>query len=260
VCWASALIFSAYIVIFYEGALLSHTMQDWNQVLPRVYRPGSMLATAAIGMHFLAGAIVLVLGPLQLIAPLRARAPAVHRWVGRFYSFAAFATGVGGLAYIAIDGTVGGIVMSTGFSLYGALIVLCAVNTVRYARAGRFDVHRAWAIRLFALGIGSWLFRMDYGIWLKLVGGFGHHSHTFDGPFDRIMSFFFYLPNLLVAELVIRSRGTRRPEAARWLISGSIGLAALLVLVATVLFGRSYWLPHIAQRFATLHSIHAQHG
>src|SRR6201991_2099468 len=259
ICWVSAIIFSGYIVVYYEGALLTHTMQDWNEVLPRVYQPDSMLATAAIGAHFLAGAIVLILGPLQLIAPLRARAPVVHRWGGRFYTAAALSTGVGGLVYIALEGTVGGAVMSTGFVLYGALMVLCAVNTVRRARAGRFDVHRAWAIRLFALGIGSWLFRMDYGIWLKLIGGFGHHSHTYDGPFDKIMSFFFYVPNLAIAELIIRRRGETRTQPARTIRSASIGFIAVLVLVATILFGRSYWLPHIAHRLADLSEMHAQH-
>jgi uncharacterized membrane protein len=259
VCWLSAIIFSAYIVVYYEGALLTHTMQDWNEVLPRIYQPGSMLATAAIGAHFLAGAIVLILGPMQLIAPLRARAPNVHRWVGRFYAAAALATGVGGLVYIAIEGTVGGPVMSTGFALYGALMVLCAVNTVRHARAGRYDIHRAWAIRLFALGIGSWLFRMDYGIWLKLIGGFGHHSHTYDGPFDKIMSFFFYVPNLAIAELIIRRRrGATQTESAQTIRSASIGFIAVLVLVATILFGRSYWLPHITQRLADLSQTHVQ--
>ncbi|QYD72640.1 DUF2306 domain-containing protein [Paraburkholderia edwinii] len=258
VCWLSAIIFSAYIVVYYEGALLTHTMQDWNEVLPRIYQPGSMLATAAIGAHFLAGAIVLILGPMQLIAPLRARAPNVHRWIGRFYAAAALATGVGGLVYIAIEGTVGGPVMSTGFALYGALMVLCAVNTVRHARAGRFDIHRAWAIRLFALGIGSWLFRMDYGIWLKLIGGFGHHSHTYDGLFDKIMSFFFYVPNLAIAELIIRRRGGTQTESARTIRSASIGFIAVLVLVATILFGRSYWLPHITQRLADLSQMHTQ--
>jgi uncharacterized membrane protein len=257
VCWLSAIIFSGYIVIYYEGALLTHTLQDWNEVLPRIYQPGSMLATAAIGAHFLAGAIVLILGPMQLIAPIRARVPALHRWVGRTYAVAALATGVGGLVYIAVEGTVGGTVMSTGFALYGALMVLCAVNTVRHARARRFDEHRAWAIRLFALGIGSWLFRIDYGIWLKLVGGFGHHSHTYDGPFDKIMSFFFYVPNLAVAELIIRRRNRNRPKAARTIASISIGAVAALVLVATILFGRSYWLPHITKRLADLSEMHA---
>ncbi|TDY38313.1 putative membrane protein DUF2306 [Paraburkholderia rhizosphaerae] len=258
VCWLSAIIFSAYIVVFYEGALLTHTMQDWNDVLPRVYQPGSMLATAAIGAHFLAGAIVLILGPTQLITPLRARAPAVHRWVGRSYAAAALATGIGGLIYIAVEGTVGGPVMSTGFALYGALMVLCAVKTVQHARACRFDAHRAWAIRLFALGLGSWLFRIDYGIWLKLVGGFGHHSHTFDGPFDRIMVFFFYVPNLFVAELIIRRRDGVQAGTARTITSLSIGVVALLVLVATILFGRSYWLPHITQRLTDLAEMRAR--
>ena len=39
------------------------------------------------------GAVLLLLGPVQLIGEIRAKAPAVHRWIGRVYAFAAFAAG-----------------------------------------------------------------------------------------------------------------------------------------------------------------------
>jgi hypothetical protein len=63
------------------------------------------------------------------------------------------------------------------------LMVLAALETVRHARQRCFDEHRAWAIRLFALTIGSWLYRMDYGFWWLITHGAGH-TRSFDGAFD----------------------------------------------------------------------------
>ena len=40
---------------------------------------------------------------------------------------------------------------------------------------------------------------------LPAAGGVGH-TKIFDGPFDVAMAFFFYVPNLAVAELFIRAR------------------------------------------------------
>jgi hypothetical protein len=52
-------------------------------------------------------------------------------------------------------------------------------------------------------------------------------------------------------------RDSIRPEAALTIKSVSIGAVAVLVLVATILFGRSYWLPHIVHRLADLAQIQA---
>jgi uncharacterized membrane protein len=249
VVWLSAGIFSFYIAAFYGGAIFAGTVErDWNEVLPRLYEPGAASAAVMIGIHFIAGSTVLLLGPLQFITALRTRHPRIHRWTGRVYLVASLLTGVGGLAYLLLAGAVGGPVMAAGFGLYGMLTVLAAVQAWRHAVARRMDLHRAWAIRLFALGIGSWLYRMYYGIWLKLLDGPGH-TQTFDGPFDMTMSFFFYLPNLLVAEYFIRRRGQRLLSAPRRVL-GQTGIVvlALVLLLATWLFAYAYWLPHIARR------------
>lgn len=253
VSWLSAGIFSIYILVFYGGALFTNAMQDWNQVLPQLYETASRPASIAIGAHFFAGAVVLIMGPLQFIPAIRTKVPALHRFSGRVYALAALGAGLGGLGYLALKGAVGGIMMDLGFAGYGILIVLATANTFRYARARRFNQHRAWAIRLFALGIGSWLYRMDYGIWLKLVGGIGH-THSFDGPFDYVMDFFFYVPNLIVAEMIVRRES---PARARKVRPGSLplvlGIATLAVAVATFLFSRSYWVPHIVARLTSWH-------
>ena len=213
VTWISTGIFSLYIALFYGGAILVGSLErDWNEVLPRLYEKASTPAAWMIGMHFFAGSAVLLL-----------------------------------------KGAVGGPMMDIGFGLYGLLTVGAASLAWIHARAGRLDRHRAWAIRLFALGIGSWLYRLDYGIWLKLVGGIGHARQSFDGPFDIVMDFFFYLPNLAVAEWFIR----RKPGGTTAALRRHLGTAGIVVLVlfvglATWLFARAYWLPHIGRRLAPL--------
>jgi hypothetical protein len=254
VTWISTGIFSLYIALFYGGAILAGSLErDWNEVLPRLYEQASMPAAWMIGMHFFAGSAVLLLGPLQFITALRTSHPAIHRWTGRVYVVSGLAAGVGGVTYLLLKGAVGGPLMDIGFGLYGLLTVLAASLAWIHARAGRFDRHRAWAIRLFALGIGSWLYRLDYGIWLKLVGGIGHARQSFDGPFDIVMDFFFYVPNLLVAEwFILRRPGLSRPALRRHLGTAGIVVLVLFIGLATWLFAHAYWLPHIGRRLAPL--------
>jgi hypothetical protein len=178
-----------YIVAFYGGAAADGSLEQWNKHLPGLYEPGTSLATIGIAFHFITGAIVLALGPIQFFGPIRNNVPALHRWIGRLYTLAAVMAGIGGLTFIALKGTIGGASMNPGFSLYGALMLIGSVETIWNAWKRNFVQHRAWAIRLFALAIGSWLYRMDYGFWLSLTPGLGH-TKTFDGPFDVVMSFF----------------------------------------------------------------------
>ncbi|HLY55568.1 MAG TPA: DUF2306 domain-containing protein [Stellaceae bacterium] len=249
VTWLSAAAFGIYTIGFYGGAVPQGVLEQWNRTLPRLYEAHAPLATTGIGLHFLTGSLLLVLGPIQFVAAIRARAPAVHRWIGRVYVTAALVTGIGGLAYIALKGTVGGGPMNLGFGLYGVLVVIAAAQAFRHARARRFELHRAWAIRLFALAVGSWLYRMDYGFWSLLTDNAGE-SDNYTGPFDVVMAFLFYLPNLAVAELVIRGIGPGSSLA--WRIGAAAGLTAAtaLILLGTYYFSAYYWLPGLAMRFA----------
>ncbi|HTJ92186.1 MAG TPA: DUF2306 domain-containing protein [Pararobbsia sp.] len=238
-------IFAIYIVIFYGGAIPAHRLTDWNILLPGIYAKGAPVETVAIGAHFIAGAMLLAIGPAQILTGELRAVPRLHRVTGRIYAAAAATAGVGGLIYIAGSGTVGGTPMNLGFSLYGVSVIGTAYATYRYARLKQFERHRAWAIRLVALAIGSWLFRLDYGLWLQAVHG-GGHTHDFRGPFDVVMTFFFYVPNLLIAELVIR-RSSRSTTLRRTM--HVVGVATtVLVVTSTYLFTRSYWWPHIADR------------
>ena len=77
--WISAVLFGAYILAYYGGAIADRDLVDWNAVLPRVYEPSTPAASVAIGLHFGAGAVILVLGCLQLVEPIRDRWPLVQR-------------------------------------------------------------------------------------------------------------------------------------------------------------------------------------
>lgn len=244
--WISGALFAGYILIFYLGAPGSGSMARWNRTLPKLYEPGHPAAMVAIGTHFVAGAVLLLLGPVQLIRPLRDRFRKAHRWAGRVYVVFAGLAGLAGLAFILTHGTVGGPIMSLGFGTYGALMALAAVQTWRFGALRLFERHRAWGIRLVALVIGSWLYRMEYGFWMPLTHGLGNNA-AFTGWFDRVMAFFFYLPNLALAEMFIRERQGGTPTR-RWVATGVFGLATALTMLGTWYFAVGYWLPGIEGR------------
>ncbi|WP_221391771.1 DUF2306 domain-containing protein [Dyadobacter sp. NIV53] len=242
--WISAALFGLYILAFYASALYEGEMSRWNNVLPKLYEEDSTAATSGIGLHFATGGIILLLGSIQLLDSVRVRYPAVHRWIGRIYIISSIFAAVGGLLFIILKGTIGGLVMDIGFSLYGILMFIAAIETYRHAVAGRLDKHRAWALRLFALAIGSWLYRMDYGFWILLMDGLGHERH-FTGPFDYLMAFFFYIPNLLVAEIFISVRQYKTNPFLRLSASFVLLLATGFLLLGTYYFTLYYWGPAI---------------
>ena len=240
--WVSGAIFGAYILLFFGGSALGGTAARWNESLPGLHAPQTLLANLAIGTHFIAGGALLLLGPIQLAGAIRRGSPALHRWIGRIYVVCAGLAGLGGLAFILSKGTIGGPVMDAGFGLYGVVVTTAAALIYARARQGRTEAHRAWAIRLFALVVGSWLYRMEYGFWFLTADGAGHAS-DFSGPFDKVMTFFFYLPNLAVAELFIRARKGRSGTAFRLASAAVLFAASLFVVLATFTFTVDSWGP-----------------
>ena len=246
--WSSAMLFGLYILAFYFIALIQENTTQWNEVLPGLYDEQTRSATAGIGLHFAAGGIILILGCIQLLGAVRERFPVFHRWVGRVYVAASIFAALGGLVFIVVKGTIGGVLMDVGFVGYGVLTFLVAIQTIRYARMHNFEKHRAWAIRLFALAIGSWLYRMEYGFWFVFMNKAGHAS-DFTGPFDYFMDFFFYLPNLLIAELFIARKQIIGNRLVEGLVTVFLFAAIGFILLATYYFTKEYWGPAILDVF-----------
>ena len=240
IVWGSAILFGA----FYFIALLQGNTTQWNEVLPDIFDEQTRSATLGIGLHFAAGGIILILGCIQLINSVRIKYPLLHRIIGRIYVIASIAAAIGGLVFIFSKGTIGGLIMDIGFAGYGILTFAAAIATIHFARAKNFEQHRAWAIRLFALAIGSWLYRMDYGFWFMVTDRLGHNS-DFTGAFDYFMDFFFYLPNLLVAEIFIGRYEVLKSGFAKFLAIVFLSGANLFLIVATYFFTKEYWGPAI---------------
>ncbi|MFZ5963076.1 DUF2306 domain-containing protein [Thalassococcus sp. BH17M4-6] len=175
-----------------------------------LHAPDAPLGNASIFAHMLTGAVITLLVPLQLSSTLRRRYPCWHRGAGRVLVVGALLTGVAGSVFIVTRGTIGGAPMDAGFLLYGLLMIAAALQTIRFARARDFMRHRTWALRLFVLAIGSWIYRVHYGLWYLATDGAGSNK-AFTGPFDLVQNVAFYLPYLLLLELWLRRRA--RPVA-----------------------------------------------
>lgn len=247
--WVSAGLFGLYILAFYASALFRGDLENWNNGLPGLYEKGRTTATTGISLHFATGGIILVLGSIQLIEAVRVKYSAFHKWVGRVYVVSSILAAIGGLTFIAVKGTIGGTVMDIGFGIYGVLMFAAAILTYKHAAAGRIDQHRAWALRLYALAIGSWLYRMDYGFWMLLADGAGHTS-GFRGLFDQVMVFFFYIPNLLVAEVFIRTRNYKTPPVLNLVSALVLLLMTGFLCLGTYYFTKIYWGPAIIKWFS----------
>ena len=107
---------------------------------PHYIRSDNLIANLSIFSHMAAGAAITVLVPLQLVPSLRLRLPILHRWSGRLIILAAIAAAVGGLVYIPLRGTIGGMPMNIGFSLYGVLVLISESCTARYGQPHRLGL------------------------------------------------------------------------------------------------------------------------
>ena len=109
-------------------------------------------------------------------------------------------------------------------------------------------MHRIWAIRLFSLVIGSWLYRMYYGFWFFSMDGL-EHELDFTGWFDKIMVFFFYIPNLVVAEVFLRYDRIKAHPFLNFLFSFLFLFLFVIFLLGTYHFYKYYWSYYIKNEF-----------
>jgi uncharacterized membrane protein len=143
--------------------------------------------------------LALMLMPFQLLPRLRARRPAMHRWIGRSYAVLVLLSGLGGLAMAV--GTEAGPVAATGFALLAVLWLGTTATGVWKARVGDIAEHRQWMIRSAALIFAGVTLRLE----LPLLIASGLEFPTA----YTIVAWLCWVPNLLVAEWILRGRPLR---------------------------------------------------
>ncbi|CAG8607880.1 6911_t:CDS:2 [Ambispora leptoticha] len=121
--------------------------------------------------------------------------------IGRLIILGSVVASIGGLFYVFIRGTVGGTQMNVSFSIYGFLFFFSALLTFYYARKRDFGQHKRWAVRTFALAIGSALYRLYVFL---LISDVKNSAMSEEQKKSLIITgWLFYFPNLLIAELII---------------------------------------------------------
>jgi uncharacterized membrane protein len=194
----------------YLTTSLSSLGADPDAGLAANYVSRPALIQLALYVHMVAGGLALGLSPLQLAARVRARAPRLHRFVGRVVIGAMTVGGLSGMVLSTVNAA--GLVGTAGFGLLGALWVVFPVLGLLAIRRRDVRAHRRWMVRGFALTYAGVMLR----VWLLLLLNAQGVAGVPEGvAFERayaLMPFLCWVPNLLVAELYLRRRG--RPGSA----------------------------------------------
>jgi hypothetical protein len=173
-----------------------------NVGLASTYANRPMPIQAAFYVHIVMSGLALAIGPFQFAGPIRRRYPRVHRVIGRTYVFGVW------------FGSAAAFVMSffssvafVGFFGFGTLALLWGWTTYRgygAIRARDFASHHAWMIRSFALTFAAPTLRLWLGILIEiqiLAGGHDAYNNAY-----AALPFLCWLPNIVVAEIMIRRR------------------------------------------------------
>lgn len=153
-------------------------------------------------VHVAGGVTALLVAPLQFVRVIRARWPALHRATGRVY-LAACAVGAPAGFMLAL-GTTAGPVASVGFAIPAALWALFTWLGWRAAVERRFDDHREWMLRSYAITSTAITLRLM----LPAAGLLGFKFF----PAYRVIAWLSWMTNLVLFEWWIR-RGRARREA-----------------------------------------------
>lgn len=203
-----------------------------------IFENSSFVENTSISLHMIAGGIITLLMPVQVLLGWNNAAMTVHKYMGYTFVVLAFLAGVFGNYYALSHGTVGGIMMDVAFVMYGAIIMLSAYKTVMHVRAGDMEKHQQWAIRLFAMSIASWLYRVQYGIWMAYHQGPVGMTPDFRGWFDYIQDFAFFVPALVLLEVWFRW-GHKKDVHPAVVIVSVLGLSSALTIGFMVMWGSS---------------------
>lgn len=147
-------------------------------------------------VHIVASMLALSIGPFQFLPGIRkGRWLKVHRWLGRTYLLSILFGGLSGL-YMA-QFAYGGTISVLGFTALAILWLYTGYRAYKHIRNKDLEQHRQWMIRNFALTFAGVMLR----VWAPLSGVVGIDFLMA----YRAIAWLCWVPNLLVAEWIIRS-------------------------------------------------------
>lgn len=149
--------------------------------------------------HISFGGLALLIGWCQFSAQFRSRYLNLHRAIGKVYVISVILSSVSGftIAYFAT----GGIISSLGFMGLAIGWLFSIVKGYNSILKKNLQEHQAWMIRNYALTFAAVTLR----IWLPFSQGALHMD--FNAAY-RIISWLCWVPNVFIAELVVRRTRT----------------------------------------------------
>ncbi|WP_157802616.1 DUF2306 domain-containing protein [Sediminihabitans luteus] len=177
----------------------------------RGYVDAPALVRVAFYAHVVAGGLALVLSPVQLWPRLRRRRPHVHRVMGRVVAGAIAVAGTASLVIAPFNQA--GLVGTLGFGGLGALWLWTTWRGVQAAMVHDVAAHRRWMTRAFALTFAAVTLRLWTGVLIAAQALVEGESFDPAVAFDRayvIVPFLCWVPNLIVAELLVRRQTSMR--------------------------------------------------
>lgn len=235
--------FAAYIVATYGAASLHGNSAAWNRVWPTGYVQGERLGNLAVAAHVLLAAFVIASGSLQLLPSVRRNYPRFHRWNGRTYLVTLLIVSIAGLWMLAFDRGFVGASQNANVAINGVLLILCCAFAWTAARKRDFSAHRRWALRVFVLAAGVWLFRIGLAGWIAMNGGLvGFNPATMQGPALVALSICEWALPLSLLELYLRAQKSRR-SSVRWIVAATLVTAAVVTGYGAYCASVGMWIP-----------------
>ena len=182
-----ALVIAAYAaaIVFTGGRIFAPNLAESFQARPWGIYP-----------HAFFGGVALALGAFQFHRGILARHRSRHRLMGKIYLIAALTSGAAGF-YMSFY-SFGGIVTHLGFGLLAVATLTTTSLAYIAIRRREIAVHREWMIRSYALIFAAVTLRIELPLLTALFQEFA--------PAYRIVAWSCWIPNLVVAELLIRRR------------------------------------------------------
>ncbi|NIA71755.1 DUF2306 domain-containing protein [Pelagibius litoralis] len=153
--------------------------------------------------HTTASALALMVGAVQFSALPRRCWPGVHRWAGRSYVLFC-AMGAASALWIAPD-VESGWVATLGFSALAVAWMAVTAQGWRHAVNLRFDLHRRWMLRSYALTAAAISLRLQ----LLVFEAFGLDYNQV----SALLSLSCWLPNVAAVEAALYLARRRRATA-----------------------------------------------
>lgn len=197
------------VYLYAQGTLAEIATTEANNAgIAGNYAGAPAAVQGALYVHILTGSLALLLGPAQFSRRLRIRAPRLHRGTGRAY-FAV--VGVAALcALVMAPWNLAGMVGFFGFGTLAVLWLWTGARALAAIRNRDFAGHQAWMIRNYALSFAAPTLRLWIGVLIAVQiiasGGSLDPDAAFTNAYAAV-PFLCWLPNLVVAEWLVRRRG-----------------------------------------------------